>query len=150
MIRAIAALAMMLGLPGQLAAQAPAPRYAEGQVWEYRTRPGEEGSLLRIQRVEPWPAGEAVGRVYHISVIGVRIGGAGGQAEMQHLPVSQITLDASVTRLSTRAVTFPSPDEGIAAWREARGGVFDVPVAEILGFLDRMLQGQQPEPSPQT
>jgi hypothetical protein len=150
MIKALFALAMMLGLPGQLSAQAPAPRYAEGQVWEYRTRPGEEGSLLRIQRVEPWPAGDAVGRVYHISVIGVRIGGGIVQGEMPHLPVSRETLDASVTRLSTRPDAFPSPEEGIATWREAQGGVFDVPVAEILGFVDRMMQSRQPEPAPRT
>lgn len=150
MIKALFALAMMLGLPGQLSAQAPASRYAEGQVWEYRTRMGEEGSLLRIQRIEPWPAGDAVGRVYHISVIGVRIGGPEGPAELPHMPVSQVTLDASVTRLSASTAAFPSPEEGIATWREAQGGVFTVPLAEILGFVDRMLQGQRPEPPPRT
>lgn len=148
MIEALFALAMMLGLPAELSAQAPAPRYAEGQVWEYRTRPGEEGSLLRIQRIEPWPAGDAVGRVYHISVIGVRIGGGIAQVEMQHLPVSRMTLDASVTRLSASAAAFPSAEEGIASWREAQGGVFDVPLAEIVGMLDSLVRSQQAGPPP--
>jgi hypothetical protein len=148
MIKAVVALSILLGLSGQPGAQAP--RYAEGQVWEYRARPGEEGSLLRIQRIEPWPAGDAVGRVYHISVIGVRIGGPAGQVEMPHLPVSRQTLDASVTRLSARTDAFPSAEEGIVTWRDDRGGVFDAPVAEIIGFVDGVMQGRQPAPPRQS
>ena len=43
MLKTILLLAMFAGLSAQ--APAPAPAYAEGQVWEYRTRPGEAGSL---------------------------------------------------------------------------------------------------------
>jgi hypothetical protein len=132
-------LAVLLGAQAQAPQPATASRYAEGQVWEYRTRPGDEGSLLKIQRVEPWPAGGAA-QVYHISVIGVRLGGR-PRNQIQHLPVSSATLDASVTRLSGSRAAFPSPDEGIAMWREAQGGVFDIPLAEIIGIADRQIPG---------
>jgi hypothetical protein len=132
-------------------AASEAARYREGQVWEYRTRPGDEGSLLKIQRVEDWPAG---GRVYHISVIGVHFGGQTAPTELQHLPVSARTLDASVTRLSTRDVAFPSADQGIGIWRENRGGVFDIPLVEILGVVEGQIGGplrrQEPAPAPVT
>ena len=135
-------LKLLLGL--LLAVQAESPiapepaRYLEGQVWEYRTRPGEEGSRLKIQRVEDWPGG-GPGKVYHISVIGVRLGGRRNVTFLQHLPVSELTLNASVVRESPAGAVFPSAEEGIAMWREARGGVFDIPVAEILAVAERGL-----------
>jgi hypothetical protein len=141
-------LKLLLGL--LLAAHAPpiAPepaRYQEGQVWEYRTRPGDEGSLLKIQRIETPPDGR--GPIYHISVIGVRLGARTG-SQMQHLPVSELTLNASVTRLSAGNADFPSADEGIAMWRGAQGGVFDIPLAEIVGIVDRQMSGASPQPAP--
>jgi hypothetical protein len=37
---------------GAMAATPTVDRYAEGQVWEYQTRPGDQGSLLKIQKIE--------------------------------------------------------------------------------------------------
>jgi hypothetical protein len=141
MSKLLAVLALFAGLAGQ----APAPeRYAEGQVWEYRTRPGDEGSLLKIQRIEAWPdaPSEDGRRVYHISLIGVRFGPQRPPSELQHFPVSRETLDASVVRPSETIADFPIPDEGIAAWRADRGGVFTIPVAEIVEALEQMLSRQ--------
>jgi hypothetical protein len=112
------------------------PAYAAGQVWEYRTRPQEPESLLKIQRVEADPAGRPI---YHISLIGLHIAGLKG-GEAQHLPVSKATLDASVTRLSASTAAFPDPSEGIALWRQAKGGVFTIPVAEIVGVIEQSAQ----------
>lgn len=138
MLKLLAALAMLAGLAGQGAAQG---RYSEGQIWEYRTRSGDEGSLLKIQRIEPYPnapAGDAH-RVYHISLIGVRLGPERNRTDVQHLPVSEETLDASVTRLSDSTAPFPAADEGIAMWRGAEGGVFTIPVAEIVDVVERTI-----------
>lgn len=84
-------LALLLVLPADPPIAPEPTRFAEGQVWEYRTRPGDEGSLLKIQRVEAGPDGSAI---YHISVIGVRLGGQAG-VQLQHLPVSAETLNGS-------------------------------------------------------
>jgi len=139
MLKLILAVALLAGLGAQT--QAPASRYAERQTWDYRTRPGDEGSMLKIQRIEPWPGAPAGENrlVYHISLIGVRFGPRRTPTELQHLPVSQASLDASVTRLNDTMAHFPEPDEGIAAWREARGGVFTIPVAEIVDVVEQAM-----------
>jgi len=138
-------VATLLILVGAAVHPPPVDRYAEGQVWEYRTRPGDEGSLLKIQRIELYPnapAGEGR-RVYHISVIGARLGPQRTPTDLQHFPVSQATLDVSVIRRSDSRASFPAPDEGIAAWRQAQGGVFTIPVAEIVDMVEQAVR-QQP------
>lgn len=128
MIRALTLAACVLTMgAGQ------ADRYAVGQVWEYRTRPQDAGSLLKIQKIEPW----ADGRVYHLSLVGVSLGGV--TTDVHHVPVSRETLDASVTRPSTSTRAFPDATEGIAIWREDRGGVFTIPVARIAQVIDDTL-----------
>lgn len=101
--------------------------YVEGQVWEYRTRRGEERSLVKIQRIEIDPGtGEPI---FHVSLTGLKWPDAGTLA---HAPVSQTTLDLSVTRLSADPAQFPAADEGITEWKAARGGVYSISLAEIV------------------
>ena len=115
------------------------PDYAPGQVWEYRNRPEDAGSLLKIQRVENDPRGEPI---YHVSVIGIRIEGMPAD-KVPHLPVSRQTLDASVTRLSASTAEFPDPAEGIQMWRDANGGVFTIPIAQIIGIIQKAIDDQK-------
>ena len=110
-------------------------RYAAGQVWEYQTRPGDEGSLLKIQRIERAPGRRDL--VYHISVIGFRLSNPDVLPVLHHSPVSRETLDASVTRLSSSTAEFPDPSEGIAVWKRNNGGVYDIPVARIIEAIER-------------
>lgn len=141
MLKLLAALAAFAAIAGQAPSAAPpADRYAEGQVWEYRTRPGEEESLLLIQRIEAVPALAERGPVYHVSLVGVRFGGPDGPTTLPHLPVSRETLDSSVVRLSESRPAFPNAEEGIAVWREAQGGVFTIPLAEIVAIAERAMQ----------
>lgn len=143
MLKLLLMLVALFGLPTPVSSQS---RYAEGQVWEYRTRPGDGGSLLKIQHIEAAPANSGLGRIYHISIVGLHIAGQGETIPLPHAPVSQTTLDASVIRLSRSSVEFPSADEGIAQWRSDRGGVFTISVAEIAAVLDRTLSGAPPSP----
>lgn len=126
----------------------PAEPYSEGQVWEYRTRPADEGSLLRIQKIEN-SDNARIGTIYHISVIGVHFGNASQLAgTLGHLPVSGASLDASVTRLATRKVDFPDATSGIAQWRDAKGGVFTIPIAQIVASIElTFTQPAAPAPS---
>jgi hypothetical protein len=129
MMRWLLALFALLMPVVSAAAPDPAARYAAGQVWEYRTRPADKGSLLKIHSIEPSPTGE----IYHISLIGLAYGrGMVGGGVFGHMPVSRETLDKSVTRLSDSKAAFPDPTEGIAQWRTANGGVFTIPIAEII------------------
>ena len=131
-------LGLLLASLGLLSGQAPAPKYAEGQVWEYKTRPQDMGSLLKIQRTESLHGH----MVYHISVIGVHLGGSAAPNVLQHLPVSDETLDASTIRLSPARPDFPTTfEEGITTWREANGGIFTIPVAQIVDIIDQTVKG---------
>lgn len=124
-------LAMLAG-----GAETATDPYTAGQVWEYRTRPQEPQSLLMIREVEDLAS---VGRVYHVSIIGIRPDATWGPNQIDHSPVSRETLDASVTRLSARRPNAPDYRPGIADWRAARGGVFTISVAEIVDLIDRQL-----------
>lgn len=116
------------------------PRYAEGQVWTFRARAGEEGATLLINRIEQDPR---LGAIYHISVFGVRLDNpsapGGVITELPHFPVARETLDKSCLELL--GVRQPNPEylRGYGEWREVfdagRAGVFDIPVAEIVEIV---------------
>lgn len=134
--RAVVALLAVL----VLSAASPAkPDYAAGQVWEYHTRDGDEGSLVKIQKIEQLGAAEKAYTVYHVSVIGVHFRGVAFDGTLAHLPVSRETLDASVTRLSASTAAFPDATPGIAEWRAAKGGVFTIPLAKIVTFVEQSI-----------
>lgn len=135
------AAVLALAAPPAIAQPARAA-YAEGQVWEYKTRPEDVGSLLRIQTIEELPGFAKLGPVYHISIVGVHYPGLSLGSELQHAPVSRQTLDASVTRLSSSAAKFPDPAAGITEWRAANGGVFTIPVSDIVAAVGKtVMQG---------
>jgi hypothetical protein len=121
--------------------EAAAQNYSEGQVWQYKTRPGEAGSLLRISKIETHPK---LGPVFHIGVVGVRVRNplakTGFTSELPHFPVSKATLDKSVTTLSRTKPVFPDFKEGYAEWQRANGGVFTISVAEIVSVVEEAVQ----------
>lgn len=117
--------------------------YAEGQVWEYRVRPQDPGSLLKIQKIDINPSRVEHRVIYHISIIGVHLNDPAVLREISHVPVSREALDDSVTRLSPSRTAFPDPREGIAEWRRARGGVFTIPLARIITTVEETL-GKMP------
>ena len=119
-------------------------RYAEGQVWEYRTRPEDKGSLLKIQKIEVLPEFAKAGPVYHVSIIGLHFVGLPLGGTVQHAPFSKASLDASVTKLSTSKAAFPDISGGIAEWRQARGGIFTVSVADAVSFVEQTMRKQIP------
>jgi len=57
---------------------------------------------------------------------------------LPHIPVSATTLDASVTHLAAQHPEFPTValQKGIAEWRAAKGGVFTIPISEIVEVAD--------------
>ena len=116
-------------------------RYAEGKVWEYQTRPEDKGSLLKIQKIELLPSfSEKNGPVYHVSIIGLHFADTHLDGALQHAPFSRASLDASVTRLSQSRAAFPDVEAGIRQWREAKGGVFTITVAEAVNFAQQTMQ----------
>lgn len=111
--------------------------YTAGQVWQYKNRSQDSGSLLKIQKTgKIGPENDRM-IVYHLSIIGINVPGMDGT--LSHLPVSKQTLDESVTMLANSAIEFPDPSEGIRMWREANGGIFTIPIAEIVGILEQSI-----------
>ena len=109
-------------------------KYAAGQVWSYETRPQDRGSVLVVREVENHPQ---LGHIYHVSILGIHVRGGDEPVDIQHAPVSRETLDASVVRLSDGKPVLPDYQEGLKYWREAEGGVFTIPVAEIVDLIDQ-------------
>jgi hypothetical protein len=150
MLRAFV-LACLL-VPFAVPAQAQAQKYAEGQGWESRTRPGVEGSLLRIGKIDTV---DKVGQVFHISIVGLQIAVPERAdvrlTELPHIPVSRQTLDQSVTKLSKTALKGPDFSKAYAEWRkgadEGRVGVFTISVASIVGSVEETLKKSVPRRS---
>lgn len=127
---------------GALAATPTVDRYSEGQVWEYKTRPADKGSLLKIQKIENLPQSAKTGSVYHVSIIGLHFVGLPLNGELQHAPFSKVSLDASVTKLSSSKAAFPDASGGLADWRQSQGGVFTITVAEAVSFVEQTMRNQ--------
>lgn len=117
---------------------APTPAYAPGQVWTYRTRPGDEASLAKIQMIERDPHAEAGedDQVFHVSVIGLNFANPEVKGEIAHAPLNRAALDASLLALAGTDKAFPDPAEGVASWKEGEGGVFSVTLAELAQMFD--------------
>lgn len=116
-------------------------RYAEGQVWSYRTRFGEEGSTLQINKIDD---DQKLGPIFHISVFEVRVKNPyapeGSVIELPHFPVSKETLDKSVVALSKTPARKVAYEEGYSHWKRefdaGRAGVFSASVAEIVAGVE--------------
>ncbi len=131
-------LAGLLALIGSTHAMA---EYEVGQVWEYKTRPGEEASKLYIAKIDKH---EKIGKIFHIYVDGLHIRNdrveSGFQEALPHAPVDTSTLDASVTKLVETTKDVPVVSDGYDIWKKAfdsgQGGVFNIPVAKIVEYIE--------------
>ncbi len=123
---------------------AQAAEYAEGQVWKYQTRPGEEQSRIHILRIDVDPT---LGPIYHLHVEGLKIerpmAPGGMQSLLPHIPVDEDTLHSSVTELLQTQSEIPDSPEGYWLWREefekGSAGVFNIPVSQIVQFVEDII-----------
>jgi hypothetical protein len=125
-------------------------RYAVGQSWRYNHRDGEEGSLLHIGAMEDHPV---LGTVYGIYLHGLEVKNpyipGGVQRMLPHAPVSQETLDMSVTELVDIVIDPQGFEDGYGEWKRefdaGRAGVFTASVAEIVSLIERAVSGMREE-----
>src|SRR5215203_5685517 len=102
--------------------------FAEGQLWRYKTRKGEESSRLIVLKVEEHPT---FGSLVHITVDGLAVQSPGTldgiSNSIEHLPFAQAALAESVTELESGGNVIPPFEEGYGMWCEAcedgEGGV---------------------------
>jgi len=120
------------------------PDYAEGQVWTYDHRPGEDGSRVVIRKIGVEPED---GEVFHVSILGVKLRNhrvpGGAQPAMHHAAVLRSTLDKSLRELTTASDQDTAWENGYAVWRQAYdngdAGVFELSVPEILGYIEMVV-----------
>jgi hypothetical protein len=125
-------------------------KYKPGQLWHYRTRPGEEQSTLTVLKVESHPT---LGTIVHVGLAGLRIKNpkapGGLTDEATHLPFSEKSVDDSVTTIANPAGPVPDYLDGYNTWRESfdagKAGVFTITVAEVVDVLERGLANAKPE-----
>lgn len=123
---------------------AKAGGYSEGQVWSYKTRPGEGKSTVLINKVE---SDEKLGKIFHISISGVKVKNlhieGGVSSELPHFPVSEETLKKSLVKLVGKSKPNPNYVEGYNTWKEAfdagQAGVFTISVSEIISFVEETI-----------
>lgn len=123
------------------AAPAVAASFDVGQLWSYRTRPGEEDSRVYIARVDRDFGSKAI---YHLYIDGLKLKNpmleGGVQDHLVHVPVSKEALEASVISLIQSDVTPPDISEGYVIWREAflngQAGVFTISLQQIVQYIE--------------
>lgn len=114
-------------------------KFAEGQIWQYATRPGDKGSILKIQKIDLLPEFAEQGGVYHVTIIDVHLGMPRRLGTIHHAPFSKAALEESVEKLTLSNRQIPGAEDGISEWRESRGGIFTVSVADAISFIDGTL-----------
>ena len=147
MLKAMKTFFSLLGLsaltfPGAVLAET----YSVGQVWSYKTRPGEETSRVIIVKIEPHSKLE---NIYHLYVEGVKIRNphieGGLQTSLPHVPVAKQTLDASLVKMAEKRSRLPDISVGYQAWKQAfdsgQGGVFTIPLSEIVQYVEEIVSG---------
>jgi hypothetical protein len=120
----------------------PSHRYQIGQIWKYRARDGEaESQLVIINSLQVVD----YGMIYNIAIEGVKLKNPwsvdGIQANLPHTPVSEGVLNASVLELiGVRQSPMEEYGEAFQEWKKpfdrGEAGVFNVPVAEILDWVE--------------
>ena len=110
--------------------------YSPGQVWSYKTRPGEASSTVTILRVERTPK---LGIIVHVRVDGVKFKNCTGgpsPSEIDHAPFTKGALDKSVSRQLRIVSKLPAYEAGYGDWLAHCGGVYTVTLAEMVDVDD--------------
>ena len=125
-------------------------QFKVGQVWNYKTRPNEEGSTFTICRIED---DKELGKVVHISVEGLKVRSPQNQGgiatEIAHIPFLYEAVEHSVTAKIGDNAKVPNFEQAFEVWKKANSNnagkphYFSLSVADTISFLEIMLsQGQ--------
>ena len=118
-------------------------RYRTGQRWQYKTRPGEEGSRITILRVENVPD---LGELVFIAIDGLRVADAtapgGTRATVSFAAFAEAAMEESTLSLEATADT-PEHQALYSGWRRAfedgKAAAFTRTVAEAIDSLQENL-----------
>lgn len=126
-------------------------QFAAGQVWAYKCRDQDKGSTLMVTKVEQ--NGDKT--FVHIRLDNVNIENPGPPPcvmhTVAHVPISEEALSQSVVKLvKTNVPVQLQSMEGYEGWRQQfiahRAGVFSIPVAEVVAFIQKSIAGGKKKP----
>lgn len=120
-------------------------KFKAGQVWKYKTRPNEEGSVLTIAKVENEPKH---GNIIHITVTNLKIKNphapSGYTDLIGHMPLAERAVAERVTELTNEKPDLSRYKEGYQDWREAfdngRAGIWTLPVSECVAAMETAIK----------
>jgi len=116
------------------------PTYKPGQVWKYKTRPGDDDSTITILRVESTPK---LGIIVHVKIDKFKLencAGNKGDSTMDHAPFAKAAIDKSVVKLLRTEKDIPDFDEGYKDWLSHCGGVYRTSVADALTATNKTMK----------
>lgn len=129
------ALSLLLVMP----LLANAADLQQGQVWSYKTRPGDSSSTLTVLKIEQY---KDLGRVVHIRVDRIEITNplkGNVVTDIPHLPFKESAVQKSVTKLIHQSPSVPEFQEGYDTWKAAylqgRAGAFETTVSATLDAM---------------
>lgn len=116
--------------------------FVPGQVWQFKTRPGEENALLVVGKIDRAPD---VGRIVHIKMVGLSLKNPNVQGGivnvLTHLPVQEETLLKSVTSQVDTTIALDGFEGGYNNWLDAydsnRLVVYSRPLTETLRQIEQ-------------
>jgi len=116
-----------------------------GQVWNYKTRPTEDGSSLVILKVETAPGWKTI---VHVGITGLKIRTPKGiQDVVPHMPFDESAVKESVTAKVSDSGKLTNFQKGYELWRDAassgKGGVFTISVADAVATIEEGLNKAQ-------
>ena len=116
-------------------------KFHVGDIWQYKTRPGEERSRITILRIENSPS---VGIIVHVAVDNLTWQGCQNKPFGQcisHMPFARSAIEASVTKRIASAHDLPNFEEGYWEWREAffkqHAGVYVITVKDAVSVAEK-------------
>jgi hypothetical protein len=111
-------------------------KFVPGQVWSYKTRPGEEDSTVTILRVESTPK---LGVIVHVRIDGIHFSNCTGgpsPRRIEHAPFSRAALEASVGSKVGSLSKVPDYSAGYHDWLSHCGGVYKGTVDRVVATDD--------------
>lgn len=116
-------------------------RFAAGQVWQYRTRPGEEASRAIVGRVETDDDGQVI---VHVKLTELRLvsphAPEGFYPSLSHVPVAEEAFASSVIAPVSEPPDLAEFEDGYQMWAEDHGGVFTISLARIVEVTEQAMQ----------
>lgn len=119
-------------------------KFEVGQIWNYETRKGEEGSTIQIVKIDKYKNQDAF---IHISIKGLKMKNPaieGGISEtIGHLPFARKSVVESVTTLVSSKEKLSDFREGYQSWKEAfeaeKGSVFTISISDAVKYVEEVM-----------